>query len=39
MDGLATEWYENGQNKSEEDYRDGELISKKRWNSYGSVKE
>jgi len=29
--GLATTWYENGKKKSEVIYKDGEVISRKRW--------
>jgi antitoxin component YwqK of YwqJK toxin-antitoxin module len=36
-DGLHTEWYENGQKKVEETYKDGKEISFKMWNSDGSV--
>ena len=36
-DGLWTEWYENGQKKSESYYKDGKMIkgSLKFWNSKG----
>jgi len=32
-------YYENGQKKSESKFKDGKLISEKRWNEDGSVKE
>ena len=38
-DGLSTEWYENGQKRMEEYYKDGKYISEKEWNKDGSVKE
>ena len=38
-DGLNTEWYENGQKKVEGTFKDGKLISLKKWNEDGSVKE
>ena len=38
-DGLWTWWYENGQKEGEDNYKDGELISGKKWNEDGSVKE
>ena len=38
-DGLYTEWYENGQKKWEMTFKDGEMISGKKWNKDGSVKE
>ena len=36
--GLNRGWYENGQKKSEGIFKDGELISEKKWNEDGSVK-
>ena len=39
FEGLRTRWYWNGQKKSEENYIDGELISSKKWNEDGSIKE
>ena len=38
-DGLVTEWWENGQKKSEVTYKDEKRISSKEWNEDGSVKE
>ena len=38
-DGLHTEWYENGQKKSEGTFKDEKFDSKKEWNEDGSVKE
>ena len=38
-DGLWKYWYENGQKKEERIFMDGKLISSKRWNEDGSVKE
>ena len=38
-DGLETWWYENGQKEYEGIFKDGKLISSKRWNEDGSVKE
>ena len=38
LDGLSTEWYENGQKKYEGIWKDGKLISRKDWNEDGSVK-
>jgi len=38
-DGLHTEWFENGQKEYEGTYKNGELISQKRWNEDGSVKK
>ena len=35
-DGLWNEWYEDGQKKSEANYKDGKIISIKRWNEDGS---
>ena len=37
-DGLSTEWYDNGQKKSEAIYKDGKEISSKEWNEDGSPK-
>ena len=39
--GLHTNWYENGQKKSEGTFKDGEMISSSRkwWNKDGSVKK
>ncbi len=34
-DGLYTEWYENGQKKNETNYKDGKVISEKRWDEDG----
>ena len=39
LDGLVTEWYENGQKQSEGTYTDGRKISVKEWNEDGSIKE
>ena len=39
QDGLQTEWYKNGQKMFEKNYKDGILISKKGWESDGSVME
>jgi antitoxin component YwqK of YwqJK toxin-antitoxin module len=39
MDGLVTSWYENGQKKIEGTWKDGKLISFKKWNEDGSVEE
>jgi len=39
LDGLSTEWYENGQKKKEGTFKDGKEISYKEWNEDGSVKE
>ena len=38
-DGLYTNWYDNGQKRDELTYKDGEMISGKKWNEDGSVKE
>jgi len=37
--GKSVEYYENGQKRFEETYKNGERISKKEWNEDGSVKE
>ena len=37
--GLSTGWYENGQKYRELTYKDDELISEKKWNEDGSIKE
>ena len=37
--GLQTRLYTSGQKMYEGTYKDGELISEKRWNGDGSVKE
>jgi antitoxin component YwqK of YwqJK toxin-antitoxin module len=37
LDGLVTNWYENGQKETEGTYKDGKLISRKDWNEDGSV--
>ena len=39
FDGLYTHWDENGQKSFEGTYEDGKLISEKKWNEDGSVKE
>ena len=36
-DGKWTYWYKNGQKMDEEIYKDGELITEKKWNKDGSV--
>ena len=38
-DGLATEWYKNGQKQTETTYKDGEPVSQKSWNSKGEEVE
>ena len=38
QEGVWTFWYENGQKESEIEFKNGELISGKRWNEDGSVK-
>jgi len=38
-DGLWTEWYKNGQKKVEGTWKDNKLISSKRWNEDGSLKD
>jgi len=38
-DGLWTKWYKKGQMEREETYKDGNIVSYKRWNEDGSVKE
>ena len=35
QDGLTVRWHRNGQKWSEENFKDGELISRKYWNSKG----
>jgi len=35
-DGLHTEWWDNGQKKSEVTYKDGELISQECWDEDGN---
>ena len=32
-------WYDNGQKEEESTYKDGELVSEKRWNEDGFVLE
>jgi antitoxin component YwqK of YwqJK toxin-antitoxin module len=39
LDGLVTNWYENGQKETEGTYKDGKLISRKDWKYDGSVME
>jgi len=34
-DGLSLFWHENGQKREETNYKDGERISEKWWNSKG----
>ena len=36
-DGLWTKWYKKGQMEREETYKDGNIVSYKRWNEDGSV--
>jgi len=36
MDGLLTGWYDNGQKRSELNYKDGEKISEKKWDEDGN---
>ena len=38
-DGVHISYYENGQKMYENTYDDGKLISEKKWNEDGSVKE
>tara|TARA_Y100001970_G_scaffold269380_1_gene361789 strand:+ start:207 stop:335 length:129 start_codon:yes stop_codon:yes gene_type:complete len=38
-DRLFTIWHENGQKRSEDYYKDGELVSRKEWNEDGSVRK
>ncbi|MFP6883918.1 MAG: hypothetical protein VCA40_05770 [Roseibacillus sp.] len=38
-DGLATEWYKNGQKQTETTYKDGEPVSQKSWPSKGEEVE
>ena len=38
-DGKWTFWYENGQKESEETYKDGEMISSKKWDEDGNLIE
>ena len=35
LNGLATQWYRNGQKKSETTYQDGESVSQRSWPSNG----
>ena len=37
--GLTTLWHENGQKQAEVIWKDGELVSKKLWNSKGEEVE
>jgi len=39
IDGLVIYWYINGQKYRELTYKDDELISEKKWNEDGSIKE
>ena len=39
LEGLSTQWYENGKKKSEYTYKNGKLISIQNWNEDGSVME
>jgi antitoxin component YwqK of YwqJK toxin-antitoxin module len=38
-DGLTTLWYENGKKEYEGNFKNDKLISSKKWNEDGSVKE
>ena len=38
LDGLWTEWYDNGQKSFKGIYKDGKLISQQFWNKDGSLK-
>ena len=37
--GLWTKWYDDGKKQSEVTFKDGDLISEKKWNEDGSIKE
>ena len=37
QDGLLTSWYENGQLHYEGNYKDGKLISEKKWDEDGNL--
>jgi len=39
LDGPLTYWDTNGQKSLEKTYKDGDVISEKRWNEDGSVEE
>ena len=39
LDGLSTMWYENGQKKVEVTFKQGKIVSEKKWHEDGSLSD